>query len=218
MFDGIDADFASFINLAGRQRMLAHRILLLIALRKLENGRSDSERSFSAALAQARRMFLQSHDALMAERRRLSVLGLTLCAPAALAAVERFHGWLVALDADAAGADAHDLLARTEDVLGPLIDGLNLIVADFEAVLRQHAGQRDRVSENAHRAVGQIAGELQGISSKIQLIALNARIEAARHGAQGAAFAVIADEIKGLSEVSRRKAVALREHVGGSGG
>lgn len=92
-----------------------------------------------------------------------------------------------------------------ERVTGAVRQGLNAAQGDIESLSHGaeaiSAALADAVA-NAHRA-RQSSDAIQAITREIQLLSINAGVEAARSGAAGRGFAVIAAAVKQLAEQTR---------------
>ena len=190
------------INLSGRQRMLSQRIVLQILL---------ASRGDTAALDIARKclsMFESAHSDLVTGNERL---------PGA------FSGALQQLYFGSKRADARirEFIAQVRTAIdAPLADtsrrvpSLDVLVAQATPVLELLQTVTQAYQEEMHRcevAVRKrhtdLVERLSGISMQANIVAMNARISAARAGEYGREFAVItlvlADIIKEMDQLIR---------------
>ena len=86
--------------------------------------------------------------------------------------------------------------------------------AVFTGELNVESKESTEKLNNRIKAVNDIIGEILAISSKTNLLALNASIEAARAGEAGKGFAVVAEEIRNLSEQTKNSANSITEIIG----
>ncbi|NOI16439.1 methyl-accepting chemotaxis protein [Vibrio hepatarius] len=97
-------------------------------------------------------------------------------------------------------------------------DGQQVIEKNRQAIIKlaeQVADASNIISEleNNTQSINQILSTIQGIAEQTNLLALNAAIEAARAGEQGRGFAVVADEVRVLSQRTHGSTEEIRHMI-----
>jgi len=93
------------------------------------------------------------------------------------------------------------------------------VVSDFTADIDSLALEVNSASEQIRELrthstdIESVLSVIKGISEQTNLLALNAAIEAARAGEQGRGFAVVADEVRTLSQLTQKEANKIEAKV-----
>ena len=89
------------------------------------------------------------------------------------------------------------------------IQGMNRIQEQMESIGESIV----RLSEQG-QAIGEIVATVNDLADQLQLLAVNAAIQAAKAGEHGKGFAVVAQEIRNLAEQSKRATAQVRAILG----
>lgn len=203
------------INLSGKMRMLSHRIAMFVLVRHME---SVDTTSVPAQLQAALNEFQQIYAALCEGSRQLRIapdVAALLQARRAIEedarrAIETFLGRAALV---AGGGDLAQVRDFVSFVGGALLQRLNSVTEGVSATL-DHVHEEQRASARRNEAtVNETLSAIEKVSFSVRLIALNAATEAVRAGEAGRGFAVIASEIRALSDRTTELVSSVRTQM-----
>ncbi|TBU97159.1 methyl-accepting chemotaxis protein [Phytopseudomonas dryadis] len=108
-----------------------------------------------------------------------------------------------------ASRDADRILVQSQQIIGNSLTGLHALVEEVQG----NAQAIERLAEETG-TIGSVLTVIRGIAEQTNLLALNAAIEAARAGEAGRGFAVVADEVRSLSQRTSAATAQIQEVIG----
>lgn len=162
---------------------------------------------FERTIAGIARGVLSSIEALRVAARQMTAGAMDVAAGASTAAESSQR---VSSNVVAARRATEEMAASIEEIERQVVQS-SLIVEATTHSAKEVAATVARLSANADD-IDNIVGLISTIAGQTNLLALNASIEAARYGAAGGGFAVVAQEVKALAgETSRATANIQRQ-------
>ena len=217
------ACLGGLINYAGMQRMLSHRAVMFLAM-----GPGAAGQQRIAMLSEAERAIDRFGAIACGFNGDYSSVG----APSELAdwiagvlaprrqayetLTARFHAKASkALDwARGESPPPAAMLAELVDLAStPLLDELNGLVQDLNEQLALTSRQEQDHVERTGQDIGGMLDDIQRVGLNIKMISVNALIQASRAGEAGRGFAVIANEIKDLSDQMQAMAAGIGSNI-----
>lgn len=107
-----------------------------------------------------------------------------------------------------AGDTGDVLIDISKKALSDVIDNLSFVVNTIQGTLRD----MDLIIEDSNN-IRNIVNEIEYIAEQTNLLALNAAIEAARAGNHGRGFAIVATEVRKLSDRSNKAAEEIKKLI-----
>jgi methyl-accepting chemotaxis protein len=106
-----------------------------------------------------------------------------------------------------AGNGESQVVAKEKDILGHTeqVDGL---ITSFNAQILETLAEMEALSQRSN-VIRKAVAQIIGIAEKTHMLSLNASIEAAKAGAAGKGFSVVAQEIRKLADLTR----TVSDHV-----
>lgn len=114
--------------------------------------------------------------------------------------------------------NAFDAINSSDKTLNLVKEGIECIkdlsakIDILNEVMLKTSGNMNQMEKLTHKIEG-VAGDIEKIASKTNMLALNASIEAARAGEHGRGFSVVANEVRDLAAQSSKSSAEIKQTI-----
>lgn len=184
----------SIVNIAARQRMLSQRMVLQTVL--AARGSALHLQAARGSLA----LFSASQARLLDTPRHLDEAGARLIrhtyeAPAGVGATIEAFARQVGMTLELAERQS----PRTEEALALLVDGTDAVLDALNRATTAFDQLARTQSEAMMKELANIVASIQTVAREAKVVSFNAQVMAARAGAHGREFAVVANVLSGIT-------------------
>ncbi|NAX19835.1 methyl-accepting chemotaxis protein [Vibrio sp. V39_P1S14PM300] len=184
--------------------LATHVNQFLSQLQQMLRGIVDHSQTLSAQAGQASSLSMQAADRVEHQQNDVNQIATAIHEMSATAAEVASHAELTATASQASASACQDGQQVIEQNRSSIISLANQVTSAADVISEL---------ENNAQSINQILSTIQDIAEQTNLLALNAAIEAARAGEQGRGFAVVADEVRVLSQRTHGSTEEIRAMI-----
>lgn len=184
--------------------LATHVNQFLSQLQQMLRGIVDHSQTLSDQAGQANSLSMQAADRVEHQQNDVNQIATAIHEMSATAAEVASHAELTATASQASASACQDGQQVIEQNRSSIISLANQVTSAADVISEL---------ENNAQSINQILSTIQDIAEQTNLLALNAAIEAARAGEQGRGFAVVADEVRVLSQRTHGSTEEIRAMI-----
>ncbi|MHC6528509.1 methyl-accepting chemotaxis protein [Vibrio proteolyticus] len=184
--------------------LATHVNQFLSQLQQMLRGIVDHSQTLSDQAGQASSLSMQAADRVEHQQNDVNQIATAIHEMSATAAEVASHAELTATASQASASACQDGQQVIEQNRSSIISLANQVTSAADVISEL---------ENNAQSINQILSTIQDIAEQTNLLALNAAIEAARAGEQGRGFAVVADEVRVLSQRTHGSTEEIRAMI-----
>lgn len=184
--------------------LATHVNQFLSQLQQMLRGIVDHSQTLSDQAGQASSLSMQAADRVEHQQNDVNQIATAIHEMSATAAEVASHAELTATASQASASACQDGQQVIEQNRSSIISLANQVASAADVISEL---------ENNAQSINQILSTIQDIAEQTNLLALNAAIEAARAGEQGRGFAVVADEVRVLSQRTHGSTEEIRAMI-----